>query len=122
MNELRAYWYRRLRESGFRDIEHRDGSLADRNRLAYALALGPVVRQANAEYYDDAAAYLAVAVFPTALEQRVWELHVDGMTVREIARRVGCTKDFVQRRVKKHREQARLSRLDPLGTTPGEGS
>lgn len=101
--ELRAHWYRRLRESGFRDIEACD---PERNRLAYAIALGPAVRQANAEYYALAAEYLATAEFPTALEQAIWELHADGQTVREIARVVGCTRMYVQRRVARHRREA----------------
>lgn len=107
---LRTAWYRKLRESGFRDVERADGSIADSHRLTWALGMGPLILQARSEYFSAAASYLAEATFPTQTERRIWAMHADGVTIREIASKVGHLKDFVWRRVVKHRNLMRLNR------------
>lgn len=104
--QLRATWERRLRAAGFRDLETADGSFTDRNRLNYALGLDPVVRQVAVEYFDVAGWYLYSGTFASLTERRIWALHAEGATVREIATAVRRTKDYVQRRIEKHRAMA----------------
>lgn len=110
LDNLRATWYRKLREGGFRDIEQADGTLRDRNRLQYAANLDPIVRRATAEYFALAARYLAEGLFVCGEDQRVWELHADGLTVREIAKTVGRASSWVQRRITRYRRRALAAR------------
>lgn len=112
--ELRAEWYARLAAEGFQDIEKPDGTLVDRGQLAYARAQCMAVRQARANYYRAASAYLYEARWDDLLERRIWALHAEGVPNRDIAKQVGQCKDYVRRRVTKHRLAMRLNRpLEP---------
>lgn len=78
---LRREWERKLRKSGFRDIERENGSLQvtkcdreDRIRLADP--------RDWATYRTLAGRWLFLKVWPSRLRKRQWELHAEGVGTR----------------------------------------
>lgn len=79
--KLQREWAKKLRASGFQDIERHNGSLQvtkcdreDRIRLADP--------RGWAEYRTLAARWLHVKVWPSRLRKRQWELHAEGIGTR----------------------------------------
>jgi hypothetical protein len=100
--KLKAKWDRKLLDSGFIDIENKDGSLkaeVDPRTIANALMDG------RAEYYDQARVYLDNL---SGLDQRVWAAHVEGIPFRVIARAARITFYEVRKIVVKHQKLAGL--------------
>lgn len=60
----------------------------------------------KAAYY--ARALQIVHILDAGVDAQVWELHAEGITVREIALRVGISKTSVHRRIAMIRKQAEL--------------
>jgi hypothetical protein len=91
--ELRAIWYEKLKEEGFKDIE------SDEHRLkvwsSSKFSKEPVeLWQAKEAYYSMAAKFLVDHKFEDKLERIVWEYYSNGMSVRDIAttlNKVGIT-------------------------------
>lgn len=80
--KLKAKWEKKLKNSGFNDIENADGSLkaeVDPRTIAYALKDG------RSEYYMQATQFLNRFKFSTALERSVWHMHSEGSSFRTIA-------------------------------------
>jgi Mor family transcriptional regulator len=80
--KLRLKWEKKLKASGFVDIENADGSLkaeVDPRTIAYALKDG------RAEYYSGAAVFLTRFKFASALEKSIWHQHCEGISFRTIA-------------------------------------
>lgn len=100
---LQAKWTKRLRDSGFEDIEESDGNLIDEDRLSRRLKWSPERIASDAEYYRLATQYLNVGTFKNKKERRIWELHSEGLSIRAISKQVRRTRWFIQSRVEKHR-------------------
>lgn len=101
-----------LKESGFVDIEERDGTLKDPriSRPPKDLAAVDLMDRrpnweehvratARAEYFRLANQALHEHHFPTPLHRQVWKLHAEGMTFRGIAAQLGISKMQVQYRI-----------------------
>lgn len=99
---LRHEWARRLRESGFRDLEN----LLPNGRYGDLLA-SPFPTHYTADDFDRGYAYYAKARrfalyfdgFPSDLHREVWALYGEGLTYREIGKRVGRHNSRVQARL-----------------------
>ena len=85
-NKLKSEWYKRLAESGFEDIEQdeiylkRGMSLIDPRRVTW---------ESQAEYYQMATYFLNEYKFKSNLERTMWEYHMNGISVRDIAQTLG---------------------------------
>lgn len=78
-------WYKKLKDSGFKDIEYAGGGI----KASYSRAYGDkntVVREAREEYYYMAYHFLHSHAFKSELEKVIWEYHTNGLSVREIAK------------------------------------
>lgn len=89
LKELQAFWYRKLKELGFEDIEN--VALSDRPLIQWHAhyfqqrhtSLGFSQQE---EYYRLAAIWLHDHTFKTKTDKRIWELHAQGVGYRGIAK------------------------------------
>src|SRR5271166_3422085 len=107
--KLKAKWEKKLRDSGFADIENKDGSLKEEvntRTLAYALKDG------REEYYKEAREILngEKTKFTTLLDYTVWKLHSEGVSFRKIGQELKLTFYKVRTIVKKIQKIAGLMR------------
>lgn len=96
--ELQAKWYAKLASKLFNDIE-RNGHLKRSERF-YALerCANEDVVEAKTEYYRIAGHFLHGHKFETVLEERIWELHAKGLSVRKIVTALKKKRFHVYRR------------------------
>jgi hypothetical protein len=90
--ELQEQWYKKLKDSGFNDIEQDENYLLtsaynmfNPNRNKVGSIQGVVDRMnSKAEYYRLAGHFLHEFKFPTELEKEIWDLHSQGISHRNI--------------------------------------
>lgn len=115
--KLQALWDVKLKESGFDDLEQRDGRLKSwSNRYKTA---EPTKRQAKEEYYRAAGQFLYDHKFNHPAERRIWDLHSQGMArlpIVEVLREEGLWFDEQKQVLRKSRYKKRLdSRPNSFG-------
>lgn len=100
--EEKAFWYKRLEESGFEDIETEDGELKefeavkaaglkhqhlyDQLRSQTQDEQRQTAIEATTRYYQLASQFLHSYQFIRHLDKLVWELHSEGASRRMISR------------------------------------
>lgn len=87
LKETQALWYAILRATGFRDLEcgtDPDGML----RTTFTPPASAAEYREHAEYFRLAERYLRsvtrAKTWPTEQERLVWQLHSEGLSIREI--------------------------------------
>src|SRR6266571_3549161 len=78
-------WYKKLKDSGFEDIEDGDrltGSANPRRHEHFSM----VRYEARADYYYLAYHFLNAHKFDTELEKTIWTYHTEGLTLVNIAK------------------------------------
>lgn len=103
LKELRAEWYRKLKESGFKDIEDYEGYLIHEgdprsNKLKDW--------RDHQEYYSLACEYLNSGEFEAELDKQVWELFCEGNSIRKIERSTQIYRFKVHKILLKYQERA----------------
>jgi len=88
-----AYWYAKLKQDGFEDIEDTSNPLQplkEWHNLKWSRPSGPSSLQVSTtiEYYTRARHAIASHAFDHPLHLKVWELHCDGLSVRAISKAV----------------------------------
>lgn len=98
---LQAEWYRKLRDSGFDDIEYAEGTsiLKGVNSALMASRAHPELIQ---EYYRRATHFVKLVKKPR--HKTVWRLHADGQKNKEIARVTGYHPVYVSEIICKYRK------------------
>jgi hypothetical protein len=129
---LENEWYQRLEESGFHDIENRDnpdGMLkTDRSVVEFDETRIESVgfrSEARALYFRNGAEVLKSYPFENETHRRIWQLHMDGLSNREIARKIeGMSPSYQRSRVGEiiFRIARGLSTTFPLGQKRGIGT
>lgn len=86
-NELKEFWYQKLKDSGFNDIEYNDTLLINgpSGNLYRNKQFKNGTWQAKATYYSMAESFLNEYAFSTELDKVIWEYHANGISVREIS-------------------------------------
>lgn len=81
-DKLKDRWYKKLKKSGFRDIEYKDGT---RERG------GPYLKnktqtqiEAIEAYYTMARHFLIEYTFPREIDKVIWEYYSEGLSYRDI--------------------------------------
>lgn len=87
---LQAEWYKKLADSGYEDIEYKDGSIRSCSPRS-TRAKDPSLRQATQEYYYMSYHFLNEYKFETELEKVIWEYHTEGISVRSICKLLSDT-------------------------------
>jgi hypothetical protein len=88
--KLFAFWNRVLEENGHEEIEDfnakvpvlRSWECSRRN------SIDPICREAKSSYFEMAQVILRNFPFPDQESQGIWELHCQGLSIRQIARRM----------------------------------
>lgn len=82
--KLKDEWYKKLEKDGFVDAE--DGDLLKEWQSAYfQIRHEPEIFSIQQSYYYEASHFLNIFAFPSELEKKIWALHVEGKSYREIA-------------------------------------
>jgi hypothetical protein len=92
LQELKAIWYKKLKESGFEDIEVSEDYLKRYSEQKFAQGQNngkQVVDlilnfESKQEYYRLAGQFLWEHKFETPLAKLIWGLHAEGITYRKI--------------------------------------
>lgn len=82
--ELQQEYYQKLEESGFEDIEDRDSAnewLKNWNMTIPSSDCGGD----KEEYFYMATQFLNICDFKNETEKRIWEMHTEGLSIREIS-------------------------------------
>jgi hypothetical protein len=88
--KLRDKWYAKLEKTGFKDIEdnkYDEPKLKVYDYLKFK-AIPPDLHEARKKYYSNCRDVLNVHRFESVLHRKIWELHTDGMSLREIERAI----------------------------------
>jgi hypothetical protein len=105
--EIKARWDNQLESSGFVDIE--DGEFFTDHRSAQDLAQRrdfqtQDVFAATCSYYAWARSKLSEGYFTSYRDQRIWELHSEGLSRRKISPIVGLEGSWITRKIHKIEE------------------
>lgn len=95
---LLSTWDKKLKESGFKDIEYREKDTLIRYHSIQFLekgvsALDPISLKAKESYYRSAEFFLNSHKFDNPLERKIWALHSEGKSMRYIAKLIKTSKD-----------------------------
>lgn len=105
LSELKRIWYAKLAKSGFEDIEVPDSKNELLKRWHAAdfakRAQTPATFFAKQEYFIKATEFLNWYKFASKKELKIWTLHANGATLREIAKATKLKKDKVHRIIKR---------------------
>lgn len=100
--KLKAEWNKKLKDSGFEDIERADGTLkpeVDYRSLDGTRGNG--LKDARQEYDDIVQHFLNHGNFTNLVDYTVWKLHSEGMSYRDISNELKLTFYRVRSTVKK---------------------
>lgn len=92
--ELQTKWYKKLEDSGFSDIEQNDDNpgKVGGNLKKWSKSLLANIEKTPFEdkqrYFELAGHFLYDHEFADATEKRIWELHSQGYSLREIVRAI----------------------------------
>lgn len=88
--EQRKFWYKKLKDDGFEDIEdvERDTlkTWALRTTAELLRVNSKIVIEAKEEYYSMCRHFLADHEFKNKKERIIWEYHTEGISTRDIAK------------------------------------
>lgn len=92
LRSLQREWYAKAKASGFEDAE--DTARADRplkhwHSTRFLKQTRPMRREATETYYEMCRAIIHTFPFKTPRHRKIWELHSEGKSRRDIAREVG---------------------------------
>jgi hypothetical protein len=110
--ELEKKWYSKLSKKGFKDIERTDRVGKENQRLKTDVMENIMhfytVDQFNIkqEYYRTAGLFLHEHKFKSAKEKKIWALHSEGLSIRDIIKLLKSKgqvayKDLVQNTIKR---------------------
>lgn len=84
--ELRRKWYGKLKKEGFDDIEQLDGNLKTWVSSEFTRNYDANFAKAKEDYYRLAGQFLHRYHFKDKKEQLIWELHSQGVSIRDIVK------------------------------------
>lgn len=91
LKALQAIWYEKLKDTGFQDIERRNGELLNQWDSAYfQLRYDPETFSAKETYFYRARQFLNEHLFLHPVQEEIWRLHCEGLGVRQIAIHIGA--------------------------------
>lgn len=91
---LQREWYRKLKDSGFDDIEDVDSPeeyLKAWHSQYFQKRHTPDKFIANQEYYRRTQAFLMHYTFANQLDKQIWKMHSEGRPLRAIAKKLTIT-------------------------------
>lgn len=107
---LKKIWYQRLKDDGFKDIETFQGFLKDWPAQRIRRDFTPEKIQEKQEYFRAASELYWEHTFDSSLEKKIWQLHCEGNSYREIA----YTLKTPENKVNKDNVQIVITKLSKL--------
>lgn len=89
LSKLQKIWYKKLKDSGFSDIEKANGSIG-RTKLNLDNRNFDQI-EITQQYYSMARSFLIEHHFESELDKVIWEYHIEGISVRNIAKLLSST-------------------------------
>lgn len=106
--EEQELWYKKLLDSGFKDIEDGENYLKTWDSFQ-GPDQKPLLNSAKADYYGQARHFLATHRFRFKGHKKMFEMHTEGLGYRKIAKEFGTYKNkvanIIQKYVKAMRKQ-----------------
>jgi hypothetical protein len=99
VNQLQKEWYRKLKESGFNDIEENF-----QYHSSYFWQAFTTLRHRTEDrvsYHDKAFKFLNLYDFDTEQDREIWFLHCEGISQRKIAQMLDVSKGCTYRTIKR---------------------
>ena len=90
--KLKTIWYKRLKKSGFTDIERNEKDFNGGGSSRFARSRYIAELPARTEYYNLANRFLLEHEFTSELERIIWEYHANGIGSRNMAKLLRQTK------------------------------
>lgn len=108
--KLKAKWDKKLASTGFNDIENADGSLkASTHPRTIALALQE--KEERDAYYTIASQLLHTHPFANAVEKKIWEMHCEGISIRDIMSKLKIGHHKIELVIDEMRKIGKLRRI-----------
>lgn len=85
-SELKQIWYKKLNDSGFKDIEKDEFNLKSMSNRFASQHADPILWQAKKEYYELAEKFLQEYQFQNNREKVIWEYHANAISIRNIVK------------------------------------
>lgn len=82
--KLKKVWYQKLKESGFKDIESKNGSVG--RGAPRVDNITEVQQEAIKEYYSMTRHFLTEHKFESEQDRFIWEQYSEGLSVRDISK------------------------------------
>lgn len=90
--KLQADWDAKLKESGFEDAETRDGNLKTWHKYDVLDRFSREDGETKMEYFAAAGRFLHDYQFESLSERTVWQLHCEGLSIRQILKAIKDSK------------------------------
>ncbi len=103
LKTLQAHWYRILKEQGFEDIEDTSSPkefLKTWHSTWFKTHSSPESFKEKHRYYQARTYFATAYTFKDNKEERIWFLHSEGFSYREIAKQTSTKKDAVAKIIK----------------------
>ena len=81
--KLQAEWDKKLKDSGFNDIERREDDRLKSWATKITISHTPLEAEAKSAYYRAAGQFLHHYPFANETEKRIFSLHNDGVSIRD---------------------------------------
>lgn len=88
--QLRDKWYAKLKEKGFEDIENtkmNSPELKKFDRVVFK-KVSASEYESRTKYYSNCSEILNTYKFKSKLEEKIWALHSEGLSLREIEKEI----------------------------------
>lgn len=108
--KLKATWYKKLKKSGFEDVEANENDLKVNSSKFTRTRTLHIDWDARHTYYRLATHFLNDYKFKNRIEQIIWEYHSNGISMRNIVSLLKQTR--VKRKVNKDQVNTIITRLE----------
>jgi hypothetical protein len=89
LKALQVDWYKKLKESGFKDIESKDLKyLKQWDSHYFKIRNTAESFQIKSEYFYMASQFLNSHIFTNEIEKNIWALHCEGLGFRQISNKI----------------------------------
>lgn len=103
--KLQKKWYNKLARTGFKDVENvfvKGEPLKHWDSSEFQRYFSPSSFSERQRYYELASQLLHDFKFKTSADKTVWEMHTQGISQRQIAKKMGLHYNTVCRIIKKY--------------------
>lgn len=111
---LQALWYKKAKDSGFKDIEHSEAMLkpVTLGDTRYMIERGKFLIESKTEYYRLAGMFYHDYKFKSQLDRFLWKHNADGLSSSDIERILKLKKHMSRRTISRRLKKLTLIMID----------